>query len=334
MFVSHERIAKSSVDMSTTLVRGLLDSRIMKLDRSIPLLCCLLLTPAFIACENDPDADESADETGDGDTGDGDGDTGDGDGDTGDGDGDPNDDCPDEHFPAVSPDSANAEYPDPYLNVYCQGNELIVESNGIPGYEFVEVTPNPLGDQDWQWHIPRYPKVAAQTTGIPLLNAVAIAVNGLPIFGPNEGMFPDPYGDPVYNGLMDFCMGHTAQMGVYHYHALLVECLTAATPDDEPDPVIGYSFDGFPIYGPMGCLDEDCTEVVEYESGWVQTGDPTTFAWDNYEYQGGDDPTILDECNGHVGPAGDYHYHATASFPYILGCYTGTAINNGGMGMP
>ena len=56
--------------------------------------------------------------------------------------------------------------------------------------------------------------------------------------------------------------------------------------------------------------------------------------WDNYEYQGGDEPTILDQCNGHVGPAGDYHYHATASFPYILGCYTGTAINNGGTGMP
>ena len=349
MFVPHGRLQSPASTCARPLVHGLLNRATMQLDRSIPLLCCLLLTSALVACESDPDADEAADETGDGDgdpSGDGDGDsTGDGDGDPtgdgdgegegdGDGDGEPADDCPDEFFPAVSPDPANAEFPDPYLNVYCEGDEVIVESNGIPGYEFVEVTPNPLDDQDWEWHFPRNPEVAAQTSEIPLLNGIGIAINGLPIFGPNEGMFPDPYGDPVYNGIMDFCMGHTAQMGVYHYHALLVECLTAATPDGEPDPVIGYSFDGFPIFGPMGCLDAECTEVVEFESGWVQTGDPSTYAWDNYEYQGGDEPTILDQCNGHVGPAGDYHYHATATFPYVLGCYTGTATNNGGMGMP
>jgi hypothetical protein len=305
----------------------------MQLERSIGL-CCLLLTLPLAACENDPAADEAADETGDGDgdpTGDGDGDpTGDGDGDpTGDGDGDGDgDECPTENFPPVSPDPANAAYPDPYLNVHCEGDEVIVESNGIPGYEFVEITPNPLGDQDWEWHFPLHPELAANTSEIPLLNTIAIAINGLPIFGPNEAEFPDPYGDPVYNQIVDFCLGHTAQMGVYHYHALLVECLTADTPAGEPDPVIGYAFDGFPIYGPIGCLDAECTEVVEFVSGWVQTGDPSTYAWDNHEYQGGDDPTILDQCNGHVGPNGDYHYHATATFPYVLGCYSGTATDN------
>jgi hypothetical protein len=83
----------------------------------------------------------------------------------------------------------------------------------------------------------------------------------------------------------------------------------------------------------MGCLDAECTEIVEFESGWVQTGDPSTYAWDAHEYQGGNEPTILDQCNGHVGPGGDYHYHATATFPYVLGCYSGTATNNM-MGMP
>jgi hypothetical protein len=302
------------------------------------ILSCLLLTLPLAACENDPATDESADETGDGDgdptgdgdgdpTGDGDGDpTGDGDGDpTGDGDGEPADECPTANFPPVSPDPANAAYPDPYLNVYCEGDEVIVEANGIPGYEFVAITPNPLEEQDWQWHFPLHPEQAAQTSEIPLLNSIGIAINGLPIFGPNEAAMPDPYGDPVYNQIVDYCLGHTAPMGVYHYHALLVECLTADTPAGEPDPVIAYSFDGFPIYGPMGCLDADCTEVVEFVSGWVQTGDPSTYAWDNHEYQGGADPTILDQCNGHVGPLGDYHYHATASFPYVLGCYAGTA---------
>ena len=45
-------------------------------------------------------------------------------------------------------------------------------------------------------------------------------------------------------------------------------------------------------------------------------------------------PAYLDECNGHVGPSGDYHYHTTATFPYILGCYRGTPTNNGGNGTP
>jgi hypothetical protein len=190
----------------------------MQLERSIGLLSCLLLTTTFTACESDPGTDDSADETGEGDgdgdpSGDGDGDptTGDGDGDSttgdgdGDGDGDPADNCPDENFPAVSPDPANAEYPDPYLNVYCEGDEVIVESNGIPGYEFVAMTPNPLSEQDWQWHFPRNPEVAAQTSEIPLLGSIGIAVNGLPIYGPKEGMFPDPDGDPVYNQIVDFC---------------------------------------------------------------------------------------------------------------------------------
>jgi hypothetical protein len=248
--------------------------------------------------------------------------SGDGDGTSGDGDGAA--DCPVDQFPAVSADPANAAYDDPFLNVYCTDTEIIVESNGIPAYEFQAITPNDLGSQDYEWHLPRYPELATQTTEIPLLGDAGIAVNGLPIYGPNEGDFPDPFGDPVYNGIMDFCMGHTAMAGVYHYHALLVECLTADTPADEASPIIGYALDGFPIYGPRGCMDADCTDVVEFQSGWVQTGDPTTYAWDNHEFQDSMDPTVLDECNGRIGPDGTYRYHATSTFPYILGCYAGT----------
>jgi hypothetical protein len=42
----------------------------------------------------------------------------------------------------------------------------------------------------------------------------------------------------------------------------------------------------------------------------------------------------LDECNGRFGPDGTYRYHATATFPYILGCYRGTANGAGGGGEP
>jgi hypothetical protein len=86
----------------------------------------------------------------------------------------------------------------------------------------------------------------------------------------------------------------------------------------------GYAGDGFPIFGSLGCSDAACSDVVEYVSGYEQIGDPSTYAWDAHEYRSSSDPTVLDECNGHVGPSGDYHYHATETFPYILGCFTGT----------
>ena len=128
-----------------------------------------------------------------------------------------------------------------------------------------------------------------------------------------------------------------------------------------PSPIIGFALDGFPIYGPMGCLDEDCEEVVEFKSGWELTvyespgctssmecsmdyacgaaivdGEVTTacgpkdYVWENSEYIAKDGETFLDECNGRIGPDGSYRYYATTTFPYILGCVTGTANGAGG----
>ena len=238
--------------------------------------------------------------------------------------------CPDETFLDVSQfPGAGGNYPDPSLDVYCEDDMIHVLSNGIPHYNFVQITPNNLQAQNYHWEIPRFPVDNGQNNTIPLLGTVGIAVNGLPFFGPNEAANPHPYGDPVYNGIMDYCMGHTAQQGVYHYHAMLVECLSDGVSEDEPSPILGYADDGYPIYGPVGCADAECSELIEYQSGWVQTGDPTTYAWDNHEYQASNEPNVLDECNGHVGPNGYYHYHATSTFPYILGCFHGTSGQSG-----
>ena len=129
-------------------------------------------------------------------------------------------------------------------------------------------------------------------------------------------------------------MGHVGQD--YHHHALLQKCLTQsavsqATPwtlDDpdptEPSPILGWALDGFPVYGPYGCTDAACTDVIELESSWVTVGDPTTYAWDANEYQEQVGAQYLDRCNGRMQPDGTYGYHATATFPYLLGCYVGT----------
>jgi hypothetical protein len=208
----------------------------------------------------------------------------------------------------------------------------------MPHYEYIAVSPNPLEEQAWEFHIPLEPVEAATPTAIPLLGDAGVMINGMPIYGPNEAAIPPElaWGDPVYNGLMDNCLGHTGGTSDYHYHALLVECFFTDASDDEPSPILGFAFDGYPIYGPLGCLDTDCDEVVEFKSGYVQTAPPTTDAWDNHGYVASDDPTVLDECNGRTGPDGSYRYHATSEWPYVLACYHGEATgrNDGAAGAP
>lgn len=236
--------------------------------------------------------------------------------------------CPVDSFLDVSDfDGAGNAYPAPFLKAYCDEQFLNVESNGIPHYTFVQTTPNELYEQNYHWKIPLQPQIASQVSDIPLLGVVGFAVNGLPIYGPNEGPRPDPFGDPVYNELLDDCLGHTAQNGDYHYHAFTLSCLSLAVGNYKESPILGYALDGFPIYGPYGCSDDDCSEIIEFHSSWVKTGDPSTYAWDNYKYVQNDSPGYLDKCNGHYDEKLGYHYRATKDFPYILGCYTGKIDN-------
>ncbi len=235
-----------------------------------------------------------------------------------------------ELFPTLTADPANSDYPAPELEAGCEGDELVVRSNGIPWYEFVPLTPNELMAVDNEWRVPLEPVAAEAPTEIPLLGVVAFVLVGLPAYGPNEAEFPDPYGDPVYNQIVDDCGGHTGGVGDYHLHAADTVCATMSDAvAGEPSPVIGFALDGYPIYGPMGCLDAACAEVVELRSGWNQIGDPTTYAWDAYSFVASDDAAVLDQCNGRIQPDGTYGYHATSTFPYVLGCYHGVVAADG-----
>lgn len=278
---------------------------------------------------------------------------------------------------AAGPSSGNLK---PSLSASCGSSTVTVQSNGIPTYLYVAMTPNGLQAKNYTFTFPRFPSAASKTTTIPLLGNVAVAVNGVPIFGVNEGPQPesDAYGDPIAASILDERGSHSAQQGTFHYHKMVVKCLlqgavSKSQPWDDPDPspntaspIIAYAFDGFPIYGPNECTDASCTSVQELLSGWNSTGFqsgtqgctssagcstgyctdvmvngaqtsacvPKTCAWSNNKFSAKNGSQYLDQCNGHVGPNGDYHYHATSTFPYILGCYRGTPTNNGGNGTP
>ena len=251
--------------------------------------------------------------------------------------------------------NAGPGYPAPQLNASCNGTTVTVQSNGIPTYTFVQITPNALQARSNTFTFTQNPVLQATTRAIPLLGMVAATVTGLPIYGANEAAFPDPYGDPIANGVLDTCGGHTGPAGDYHNHELFETCLTLDGSVDPaaPSPIIAWAFDGFPIYGSRGCTDSSCTQVVTFKSGWDATNTGTldctsdaqctsaqvcalamvggverntciskTYAWNNNAWsdKGG---LYLDRCNGRTQPDGSYGYHATSTFPYTLGCYHG-----------
>ncbi|MBT3552093.1 MAG: YHYH protein [Rhodospirillaceae bacterium] len=223
------------------------------------------------------------------------------------------------HFLEVSKAKLPAGQQKPFLRAGCTGDQLIVQSNGIPNFEFVPVTPNPLQAQNYTWRIPRHPRVAAAQQQVPLLGPIAVAVNGLPIFGPNEAP-QHGTADPLLDQLLDFCSGHTARGGVYHFH-VMPRCLFDSI-DGRTSLVVGYAFDGYPILAPWECTDRSCQKVRKIKSSWRKM-DSQRHVWRSNKYQAG--AGDLDRCNGMTRPDGTYAYYATDKFPYFLSCYHGEA---------
>jgi hypothetical protein len=69
----------------------------------------------------------------------------------------------------------------------------IVRSNGIPNHDYESGLGCCAAEVDYEWRIPLKPELASSVTYAPERGAVAISVNGVPFFGPEEG----PGGDAV-----------------------------------------------------------------------------------------------------------------------------------------
>ena len=131
-------------------------------------------------------------------------------------------------------------------------NYLYVSSNGLPDHEMmtgitnwqqqVPINQNYTGTNSWA--IPLHPKMAAHplSTKTNLLKgAIAVAVNGIPIFNPlnNRGEDANAIGE------LDKWGGHCGRADDYHYHLPplhLQEQVGAGNP-------VAYAVDGFPVYG-------------------------------------------------------------------------------------
>ena len=176
-----------------------------------------------------------------------------------------------------------------------------VESNGMPDHPMmVGITawqrqvPLPqkyVGDNAWQ--IPLHPIPAenpATTRNRFLRGAIAVAVNGIPIFNPLNNRGDDAY----LFGELDEYGGHCGRADDYHYHIAPVH-LEKTNGKGKP---IAYALDGYPIYG--------------------------------YEEPDGSPVKNLDTLNGHKDAGGNYHYHATKKYPYLNGGFYGVVTERDG----
>lgn len=199
-------------------------------------------------------------------------------------------------------DSAFSYYK-PSISTRSDNNYYYVESLGLPDHEMM------IGITAWQqqvpipqcyvgtnaWSIPMNPTIAA--TPVPvnqnhfLRGAIALAVNGIPIFNPytNTGV------DAFLDGQLDQYGGHSGRADDYHYH-IAPSVLYNKIPKTSP---VAFALDGFAIYG-------------------------------NLEPDGSAQKS-LDANHGHYGSDGIYHYHSSAAAPYMIGNMVGTVTEDATM---
>jgi hypothetical protein len=182
----------------------------------------------------------------------------------------------------------------PAVKVRWDADFLYVEGNGLPQHGMM------TGITAWQqqvplpqvyrgenaWRIPLRPVPAKEPRLIRnkfLRGAVALAVNGIPIFNPqnNRGEISAEIGE------LDQWGGHCGRADDYHYHVVPLH-LEAVVGKGR---ALAFALDGYPIYG-------------------VREPD-------------GRQPTGLDALNGHDAEGIGYHYHASEKYPYVNGGFHG-----------
>lgn len=199
------------------------------------------------------------------------------------------------------------------VTISIDGATVTFESDGLPSHEYLDTY---LGDgpdgkfiaggveaYDARFSFPLVPTEADTPTETGD-GAIGVAVSGAVFFDPYEGNGSATVANDdneTIDGIpfIDACGGHPLPNAVsYHYHGIPFCITDALDADGQHSALIGYLFDGNPIYGPQDV--------------------------------GGDEPTDLDDCLGHTGPTPDfeddvYHYHVSSTANCISECYSGVA---------
>lgn len=254
---------------------------------------------------------------------------------------------------------------------------MSVQSTGVPFHSTGPFTINPVQNQNYFQSFPLRGGLnteAASHTGTPM-GPIGVALNGVVLFNPSAGggvpggLAPAPpgynynAGSSATNFGEDYAGGHAQQTGQYHYHApsFYTAWLQASadaqqiaylngslTHSNGHSKLIGFAYDGYPIYGPYGYVQATniSSGVARMVSGYglksTRTGAGATGPFTNlalyplgvfiqdFEYSAGTAGRTLDAYNGRYCvtpdyPDGTYAYFQTITaqgqpaFPYTIG---------------
>lgn len=238
-------------------------------------------------------------------------------------------------------------------------SNVYVSASCIPGYDIGpwQGNPNTPKNQNFVFKITRFPKMNPATPINTGLGHIGVWTNGVSIYNPKDGMSYNNQNVWNQNAIVvegpsfDNCLGHPAPNGEYHHH-LNPHCLYNDSLTSEHAPIIGYAFDGFPVYGAFGYANQNGTGGIKrmqssyhlrnitkrttFPNGLpaasagpdVSTRFPLGYYVEDFEYLAGSGD--LDEHNGRFCitpeyPNGIYAYFVTldsnlkAAYPYVLG---------------
>ncbi len=243
--------------------------------------------------------------------------------------------------------------------------DVYVSSSCIPSYSIGPWSNNPNTPSN-QNFVTKFTRTPAQNTGTavyPPLGNIGMWSNGVAIFNPKDGQYWNNTTSAFTMGStnngwnrnalyfegvsFDNCLGHPAPGGVYHNH-VNPKCLYNAADSTHHSPIIGYAFDGFPVYGAYGYTNTNGTGAIKrMKSSFVlstattrNAGPPVNTSYplgsmcEDYVYTAG--AGDLDIHNGRFCvtpeyPSGTYAYFVTIDaslnpvYPFVIGTtYYGT----------
>ena len=238
------------------------------------------------------------------------------------------------------------------VKIEVTGNVRSISANNIPEH-FVgrfpnRGNPNTIKPQKAEFKLPLKPQANERFT--PARTAVGIFLNGVLMEAGTGEFWTGGSGAPWnYEALggavalgLDENYGHVQPTGKYHYHGLPTGYLKdVALSSNKHSPIVGWAFDGFPVYALYGYLapTDPTSKVIEMTSSYrLKSGERPAppegpggtydgAFTDDYEYVAGSG--TLDECNGCFVktpefPDGTYAYFLTNQWPVIFRNYRGT----------
>jgi hypothetical protein len=162
-------------------------------------------------------------------------------------------------------------------SVYYTATDVYVSATGVPSYTIGPWNnPNVATQQTYKAKFTRSPTASGTTyTG---LGATGLWKDGTAIYNQKDGQYWNNTTGAFVNGTtntgwnrnalyfeggsFDNCLGHAGPNGGYHNH-VNPQCLYDKNASTVHSPIIGYAFDGYPIYGPYGYTNTNGTGAIK-----------------------------------------------------------------------